>query len=130
MREQHDQVSVEEALQHGFWTVQVPSMAALFIPIAAFIALAKLGYIPSIAYPGMKWAVPTFLAALTAAWLIWSVQVPRWRLWAYRRVRDIALLKQRAVESQLIWPDSSIFTRTEIMSSGIRAELEQLERRA
>jgi len=71
-----------------------------------------------------------FCGCFVAAWLWWSVQVPKWRLWAYERVDDIPELKRRAIEAQLIWPDGSIFSRTEIKSVAHAARERELERRA
>jgi hypothetical protein len=119
--------AIEEALNRGFWTVKVPSMAVFLGPIAVFLTLGKLGYIPTIGYPGMKWALPTFVVSLVGSWLVWSIQVPRWRLWSYRRVKSIALLKQMAVANQIIWNDGNAFERTEIMSRAVREELKRLE---
>ena len=121
------EVTVDEALRRAFWTVKVPSMFVLLVPLLTYIVLAKLKYLPRIGYAGMKWFVPIFLLALVGSWLVWSIQVPRWRLWAYRRVMDISLLKEHAIQKQIIWNDESIFTRTEIMSSQVRDELGQLE---
>src|SRR5262249_45520087 len=107
--------------------VGVPSLATLVVPLLTYPVLAKLGHVPSIGYPGMKWALPILFGSIAASWLVWSVQVPRWRLWAYRRVGDIRLLKRAAAASQLIWREGSIFERTEIMSRSVRSELKRLE---
>jgi hypothetical protein len=120
-------VSPEEALRRAFWMVKLPSMAVLLGPLLTFVLLAKLKYVPSIGYPGMKWAAPFFLVSFVGGWLVWSIQVPRWRLWAYRRVNDIALLKELAVERHIIWQDGSIFEKTEIASPHVRDELRRLE---
>jgi hypothetical protein len=120
-------VSAEDALRRAFWTVKVPSLALLLAPLLGFIVLAKLRYIPGIGYAGMKWAIPTFFISFVGAWLVWSIQVPRWRLWAYRRVTDIGRLKMLAVERQIVWKDGSIFEKTEIMSRSVRDELHRLE---
>jgi len=74
--------------------------------------------------------IELFCGCFVAAWLWWSVQVPKWRLWAYERVDDIPELKRRAIEAQLIWPDGSIFSRTEIKSVAHAARERELERRA
>ena len=55
-----------------------------------------------------------------AAWLWWSLSVPRWRVWAYERVSDLAQLKQLAVQGGLTWPDGWIFEKTEIKSKRLR----------
>lgn len=102
-------------------------MAVLLVPLVAFVMFAKLGYIASVGYAGMKWALPTFFVSFVGSWLVWSIQVPRWRLWAYRHVGDIPLLKRLAAAKQLIWNDGSIFEKTEIMSRSVREELKRLE---
>lgn len=68
-------------------------------------------------------------AGFVIAWLWWSVMVPRWRLWAYERVDDIAELKRAAVAVGLIWPDGWILERTEIKSKAHAARERELERR-
>ena len=64
------------------------------------------------------------------AWVWWSLAVPKWRLWAYERVADIAELKARAVTAGLTWPDGNIFTRTEIKSRAHAQRERELELRA
>ena len=55
-----------------------------------------------------------FGLSFCAAWLWWSLVIPRWRVWAYERVSDIPRLKELAVRARLTWPDGSIFAKTEI----------------
>lgn len=119
-------MSPEQALRKAFWMVKVPSMSLLLGPLLVYVLLGKLKLIPTIGYEGMKWAGPCFLVAFVGGWLAWSIQVPRWRLWAYRQVEDIARLDRLAVEHQLIWPAGSMFEKTELMSSAVRAELKKL----
>ena len=57
-----------------------------------------------------------FGVGFALAWLWWSVSVPKWRLWAYQRVEDVAELKARAVGVGLTWPDGHFIERTEIKS--------------
>jgi hypothetical protein len=120
-------ITAEQALKRAFWRVKLPSMAILIVPLLAYAGLAKLNYVPSYGYAGMRLALPTLLFSFVGSWLVWSVQVPRWRLWAYRRVKDIEQLKELAIERQYIWPDGSIFEKTEIMSRKVRDELRKLE---
>lgn len=70
-----------------------------------------------------------FVAGFIAAWLWWSVNVPKWRLWAYERVNDIPELKRRAVAIGLTWPDGHFFERTEIKSNAHAARERELEGR-
>lgn len=46
-------------------------------------------------------------------WLWWSFSIPRWRLWAMRRVEDLSALHQAAWRAQLEWPKGHFFERTE-----------------
>jgi hypothetical protein len=116
-----------EALRHGFWTVKLPSMTLLLGPIGAYLIAAKLKVVPTFGTAGMLWAVPAFLIAFVGGWLVWSIQIPKWRLWAYERVDDIDALEEAAVGVQLIWPKGSIFERTEIASANTWARIRALE---
>jgi hypothetical protein len=123
------QVTPIEAIRRAFWTVKLPSLAMFFLPLGTYLALAKWGNVPSIGYAGMKWALAAFALSFVGSWLVWSVQIPRWRLWAYQRVEDIELLKELAVERQYIWPEGSFFQKTELMSQSVRNQLRTLEAR-
>lgn len=124
---QQPEMDIEQALRKGFWIVKLPSMSVLVGPLAIAWWAMKVGLIPSMGYEGMKWFIPIFITSFVGSWLVWSIQTPRWRLWAYPRVRNIPRLKALAVERQLIWGDGSVFERTEIMSRSTREELLRLE---
>jgi hypothetical protein len=103
-------------------------MVALVAPLVAYVTLEELSYVPSKGAAGIGWFALAFATAFVGGWLVWAVQVPRWRLWAYRRVGNIRALKRLAVAHQYVWPEGSVFERTEIMSAAVRAELRSLER--
>lgn len=103
-------------------------MAAFFVPALVYILLAGQGYIPRYGLKGFKWFFFVFAGGISVSWLIWSIQVPRWRLWAYRQVEDLDGLKQEAVERQIIWPTGSFFERTEIATKKVREEILRIER--
>lgn len=71
-----------------------------------------------------------FLSAVAAMWVIWSWQIVKWRLWAYRRVDDLDALKLSAVGAGLIWPDGHFFERTEFRSEAEAKDLERLAEEA
>jgi len=102
----------------------VPSMVLLFGPMVAFVFLSKFEIIPSQGWDGFKWFSLSFLTGFFGAWLIWSIQIPRWRLWAYQSVNDIQALKKMAVNAGLIWPDGHSF---EIASREVRERIRRLE---
>jgi hypothetical protein len=105
----------------------LPSMALLLVPLAIVLVAAGRNVIPSHGAESSLWFGLAFLISFFGGWIAWSVQVPKWRLWAYERVEDIQELKTRAVASQLVWPDSSIFTRTEIASQETWSRIRDLE---
>ncbi|WP_018413262.1 hypothetical protein [Methyloversatilis thermotolerans] len=114
-------ISVSRAIWLGTLWVNLPVLALLCAPLWLFGQLFDRGLLPD----HSKWMVlPVFAASFVLAWLWWAVMVPRWRLWAYRRVRDIAALKARAVSAGLTWPDGHFFSRSEIKSRR-HAELER-----
>ncbi|MFL6575901.1 MAG: hypothetical protein ACJ8MR_04760 [Povalibacter sp.] len=101
-------ISVARAIVAGYVFVNIP--VALFIGAPMFL-VAKYISNPS------PWWIALLPGGFIVAWLWWSVAVPKWRLWAYERVEDIGELKRSAIDAQLLWPDGSIFEKTEIKSA-------------
>lgn len=64
----------------------------------------------------------SFLLGIILAWVWWSYQTPRWRLWALQHVDDIAKLHQTAVAVGIEWPYGSIFEYTEIKPYALQYE--------
>jgi hypothetical protein len=121
------QVTAQQALRRGMWMILLPSMGLLLIPLAIVLVAAGRNLIPSHGTESWLWFGPALLISFLGGWIAWSIQVPKWRLWAYERVEDIQELKARAVAAQLVWPDSSIFTRTEIASQETWSRIRHLE---
>lgn len=118
-------ITIRQALDRGFWTVQIPSMVLMFTPGLVLAAVTERQ--DWIGNKGLALFLPTFLGGFFLGWLAWSILVPRWRLWAYQRVANIDELKFHAAASQLIWPEGHFFERTEIASKKVRKELKALE---
>jgi hypothetical protein len=117
-------VSVSQAIRRGLLVVNGPVFALLVGPLALFAALVEWRFISK----QFNWVgLPVFLASFILAWLWWSFSVPRWRLWAFERVEDIATLKHRAVAVGLTWPDGHAFERTEFKPSAHAARERQLD---
>jgi len=120
-------ISVDAAISRGNRDVNWPVRALLATPAVVFV-VGRLVHVDRNNQVFNIALVALFCACFVAAWLWWSVTVPKWRLWAYERVEDIAELKRRAVAANLTWPDGSIFSRTEIKSAEHAARERELER--
>jgi hypothetical protein len=109
------------------WMIMLPSMVLLLVPIAIVLVAVATKVIANQGGKDSLWYGAALLISFLGGWLAWSIQVPKWRLWSYERVENVQELKARAVAAQLIWRDSSIFTRTEIASRETWARIRQLE---
>jgi hypothetical protein len=58
-----------------------------------------------------------FILSFVLSWLWWSINITKWRLWAFDNVRNVHELKKRASREQLIWKDGNFFEKTEIRSA-------------
>ena len=121
-------ISAEEAVKRAVWLVKFPSMVVMFGPWLILWLLMERGDVPTYGYAGLRWFLPVFLGGFVAGWLVWSLGIPRWRLWAYRSVGSVAELKHLAAQRGLVWPEGSFWERTELMSNRKRVLLRQLER--
>ena len=119
--------SIRKAIQLGWWMVIFPSMFGMFSFWSLFFILVKYDFLPEIYRESLHWLLIFGLGGFVLSWLIWSIQVPKWRLKAYTMVDDIIALKQEAVAQQIIWPDGSLFEKTEIASKELKEKIAKLE---
>lgn len=74
-------------------------------------------------YLGVKESVPYWAMAVgigfgfISSWLCWSITITKWRVWAFQHVRNVHELKKMAIQEKLIWPDGSMFGKTEIWNA-------------
>lgn len=120
-------VSIGRAIAVGMIWVNGSAVLGMALPLLALGSLVSLGVLDGAAEVPLPAMLALIVLALPAAWLGWSLQVSRWRLWAYRRVDDILALKAAAVSAGLIWPDGHFFERTEFRSRDQVEELGRLE---
>jgi hypothetical protein len=125
MHQGQGSISVEQAIGRAFWTVKVPSLLLMFGPFVIFQLFTTNSQ--WIGNPGFELFALSFGSGFLLAWLAWSVLIPPWRLWAYKRVNNIEALKAHAVAAQLIWPEGHFFQRTELAPSRVWREISSLE---
>lgn len=124
----HANMSVGRAVLVGTMWVNGSVLAAFTLCFAGTISgliWAGAGKIGDVAI--MAGMILSFMISFTAGWWAWSIQVGRWRIWAYRRVTDIEALKAAAVSAGVIWPQGHVFQRTERLTPAQSAELARLE---
>jgi hypothetical protein len=109
--------SLSQAILRSTLVVNGPMFLLFFAPLGLFAVLVDAEFVSR----EYKWVgVLVFLVSFIAAWTWWSISVPRWRVWAYEHASDVRLLKQRAFEVGLTWPDQHVFDCTEIKSAAVR----------
>jgi hypothetical protein len=108
-------ISIEKAVNKGRWLM-------VFIPLIVFLSTCML-----VLFVNQISAILMILfASFLLSWLSWSYNAPRWRIWALENVKDVHKLMDRAIEAQLIWPEDSLFNRTEIRTKAQKLKLQQL----
>ena len=101
-------VSVKQALNKGQLTINIPVFFIMFGVISLLFYLSAKKEIPFYFTP------LSFVIGPFCGWIYWSFAIVKWKLWAFKNVRNRHELKEKAIRTQLIWPDSSIFNKTEI----------------
>ena len=114
-------VSVDEALSKGDKMVTYPGMSIMF------------GIIGISSYLGTQEILPTWsigvgvLLSIILSWFYWSIMITKWKIWAFENVRNVHELKRKAFLGQLIWPDGSIFGKTEIQTTKQKEKIKSLQ---
>lgn len=116
-----DNITVDKALSKGHKMITYPGLLIMFGTMALTFLLGFQKSTP-------VWVWPIGLcAALIFPWFFWSIKVVKWKVWAFDSVRNVHELKKRAIQQNLIWPDSSIFNKTEIWSRDDKQKWELLQ---
>jgi hypothetical protein len=73
----------------------------------------------------------SFVVGVAISWLLWSVLITKWRLWAFNRVDEDywVRLKELAIENRLIWEDGNDFGQTEIRNAKDDSEITEISER-
>jgi len=76
-------------------------------------------------------AIIGFILGIAFSWVIWSVLITKWRIWAFNQVKEENWykLKELAVINKLIWDDGSIFELTEIRSNREEQQISYISER-
>jgi hypothetical protein len=116
-------VTVDEAIAKGHRMVNYPVMLIMIGTLGVCFYLGINEILP-------QWIIPLgFVLAFGLAWLYWSFMITKWRLWAFQNVRNVRQLKKRAVQEKLIWPDNSIFEKTEIRNAMSQRQWNSLQKK-
>lgn len=116
-------VSVQEALKKGRFTLVYLPMLILLGSIGVTIYLVHSALV-------FGWTMPVLIImGFISSWLVWSINVNKWKVWAFENVRNVHELKRKAIEEKLIWPDGSWFEKTEFKNNEQKQKLKYLEKK-
>jgi hypothetical protein len=97
----------------GHLVINVPVVLLSFgLPIIAFNLFD--GSVLKIVF-----SIIGFILGIVISWLLWSLLITKWRLWAFNQIHedDWYKLKELAIINKLIWDDGSDFELTEIRTN-------------
>jgi uncharacterized membrane protein YciS (DUF1049 family) len=116
-------VTVEQAIARGNKMVNNPTLCILILVPVAFMLLYYYDVFSA-------WIIAVgFVLGFLLAWLYWSVMITRWRLWAFENVRNVHELRKKAIKEKLMWPEGSMFEKTEIRSAPEKEKWKALQQK-
>lgn len=116
-------VTVKEALRKG-------QIFLIYLPLIAIFSVIILCFILNNMLILGTWIIPFgLLLGFLSGWLAWSYFVNKWKIWAYKNVRNIHELERKAIEQKLIWKSGSWFEKTEFKNSLQKQDLKLLEKK-
>jgi hypothetical protein len=114
-------VTVDEAIKRGKRTTTYPGLIFMFPAFAVFIYIGVEHILPF-------WIIPVgVVLTFVLIWLYWSIAITKWKLWAFENVRNVHELKKKAIKENLIWPNDSFCTKTEIRSAADKEKWDALQ---
>ncbi|WP_285055352.1 hypothetical protein [Pedobacter ginsengisoli] len=115
-------VSVDQAIARGKYLINCPVLFLFFGSMGLGIYLLVTDK-----YSALEVTIATIVIGTGLGWLYWSIAITKWRIWAFQNVRNVHELKKRAIQEKLIWPDGSVFVKTEIRTRVDKERLNDLE---
>lgn len=111
--------TTQQALMKGQKMISLPSMISMFGLMGMFFFMSRAGWIPS---QGMLIGI---MIGILVSWLVWSIQVPKWKVWVFQNCANAEEVISKAADSKLIWRKGHIFARTEIWTSEQKKQLRE-----
>jgi hypothetical protein len=118
----NENTTVEIAIKRGKWLIDYPAKTILFTSLIIGIILQSQNIITGWTIIPITYILPFFLACL-----YWCITITKWRIWAFKNVRNVHELKKRAIQERLIGADNSIYEKFEIKSQNDHKEWELLK---
>ncbi len=116
-----------DVLKRGQLMIKMPAMVILLALLGQALLIGPSGVLPTeMTYVSLGLGVLCWPISV----LYIAIMTPRWKLWAYGQVHNVAALKAAAVDLKIISPDGSLFEKMEICSKETRAQIRKLEGRA
>jgi len=116
-----EQITVDKAIKRGHLIVNVPVAVLMFGTPILGMYLSSVKIIPTFGI------AISFILGFGLAWLYWSYKITKWRLWAFKNVRNVHELKKRAIQEGLIWKDNKWYERTEIQTESDKLNWKKLQ---
>lgn len=113
-------VSADDAVSKGQRMINYPVLAII-------IGCSVIGIFTGTFYHKTWLFAGGIGGGFIAGWIYWSFMITRWRIWAFDNVRNVHELKKKAIKAKLIWPDDSVFNKTEIRTAEQKEKWEQLQ---
>lgn len=79
--------------------------------------LVPIWFLPIIFFAGL-------LLIILACWVLWSVRITDWKLWAFENVRNVHELEKRAIQERIIYEPNNSFSKTEFWTNEKKAKWE------
>lgn len=116
-------VTVKEAIRKGQIEVNLISLIIYVLIIGCVFYLYKFE-------SHSVWLfVASFFFALIPTWIYWSYNIVKWRLWAFKNVKNVHELKYKAIRHLLIWEDDSFYNKTEIWTKFQKSEWKNISKK-
>lgn len=114
-------VTIDDAIEKGERFVNYPSYIILSIGVFLIIYLGNL-------FNYTLWFyIVGFIVILAISCFYWSLNIAKWRIWAFSEVRNVHELKKRAIQQHIIGVENGVFEKLEIRNKNQQEQWQKLQ---
>lgn len=116
-----EEISIDYAIERAEIKVNAP-------PILILVISALISFFLDLALNLHNWLFMFgVIISSISAWLIWSRNLMKWRIWAFSNIRNVHELKKRAEQKSILWPQGSLLSKIEFRFSDLEVKWNNLK---
>jgi hypothetical protein len=120
-----NEISIDKAIKKGHRMINRPMLIICCITFVTFLSLNS--FFEKHLITGLLFVILMLFSMILFPFIYRGFVLPKWKIWAFKNVRNVHELKKRAIQEDLLFEKQNIFTKIEFLSKKEKSEWKLIE---